>query len=84
MPKIDGTDTLTGVKDHIYDDYRNLGYDYRRNILRHMLTPEMFANPLNDTPMRQIERMVENLLDAVRKIKLHYALTFDKNSKLIN
>ena len=84
MSRINGLDSFNERKEHIYDDYKHLGYAYERNILRHVLSPEIFANPLNDTPMRQIERLFENLINAVRKIKLHYAITFDKNSKLIN
>ena len=44
----------------------------------------MFANPINDIPFRQIERLIENLIDSVKSIKLHYAFAHDKNSKLIN
>lgn len=84
MPRINELDTFDAIKHHLYDDYRNLGYNYEGNIMHNVLSPEIFGNPLNDIPIRQIERMVENLINAVRKIKLHYAVTYDKNSKLIN
>ncbi len=44
----------------------------------------MFANKLNDIPLRQIERLIEHLIDAVKQIKLQYAIAFPKNSKKIN
>lgn len=84
MPKIKGLESFSEVKDHIYDNYTNLGFDYHRNIMRLVSSPELFANSLLDTPLRQIERMFETAIDAVRKVKLHYAISFPKNSKLIN
>lgn len=84
MPRIKELRSFSQVKNHMYDDYKNLGYQYEQNILRNALTPEIFANPLNDTPMRQIERLFEVMIDAARKIKLHYAITYDKDSKLLN
>lgn len=84
MPRLKDITSFDEIKNHMYDDYKNLGYDYERNIIRHVVSPELMANPLNDVGLRQIERMFEFLINAVRKIKLHYAITFDKNSKLIN
>lgn len=84
MARISNLTSFSEKKHHFYDNYKNQGYQYENNIMRNVLSPEMFANPLNDVPMRQIERLIENLINAVRKIKLHFAITFDKNSKLIN
>jgi hypothetical protein len=44
----------------------------------------MFANPVNDIPLRQIERLIEHLVDNVKQIKLQFAFAYDKNSKNIN
>lgn len=84
MPRIKHIQSLTDIPDHLYDDYKYIGYEYERNILRHVLSPDMFANRLNDVPMRQIERLFEYLINSVRQIKLHFAFTFPKNSRLIN
>lgn len=69
---------------HIHDKYTNLGYEYKHNIFKNVLSPEMFANPANDTPYRQLERMIEFLVDQVKRIKLHYNLTLPKNSTKLN
>ena len=69
---------------HLYDEYKNQGYEYRRHILQNVVSPEMMANPVNDTPLRQIERLYEYLINSVRRIKLTYAIAFPKNSQLIN
>ena len=49
MPRIRNISTFREVLKHINDDYRNQGYDYERHILQNVISPELFANPLNDT-----------------------------------
>lgn len=84
MPRIKGALPLREVADHLRDKTRNKGYDYEGHILENVLSPELFGNPMNDTPLRQLERLLEYLIDKVRLIKLTYAVAFPKNSKLIN
>lgn len=69
---------------HQHDKNLNLGYHYSRNILKNVVSPEMFVNPANDTPFRQIERMVEFLVNQVKRIKLEYNFTLPKNSNNLN
>ena len=85
MPRLKNITSFSDQYNHQYDDFLDTGgYEYHRNILKRVVSPEMFGNPLNDTPLRQIERLIEHLVDNVKQIKLHYAFTFDKNSKRIN
>lgn len=83
MPKLKYIDTFK-TYDHIYDNFTSKGYEYHSNILNKVLSSEMFANPANDIPFRQFERLIEHLVDAVKQIKLQYAFAYHKNSKLIN
>ena len=84
MPRIKNMDSFTEYTDHMYDNYKGDGYNYERHILQNVLSPELFANDLNDTNYRQIERMFEYLINAVRQIKLRFAIAFPKNSRHIN
>ena len=84
MPRIKELKHFNEKKDHFYDDYKNLGYDWKRNIMRNVLTPEIFANPMNDTLFRQVERLFELLIDMARQVKLQNALTYPKDSELLN
>jgi len=52
MAKLKYTDSFFEDENHIHDNYTNLGYDFDRNIMKNVLSPEMFANPVNDTPIR--------------------------------
>lgn len=79
MPRLLNTTSLTEQRRHLYDDYKHLGYDYHRNILKNTMSDEMFSNPMNDIPFRQIERMIEYLIDTAKQIKLHFNFTLDKN-----
>lgn len=84
MPKLVHIDSLEDIQDHVYDVYTELGYKYERNIMKNVVSPEMFNNPIHDAPIRQIERLIENLVNQVKNIKLHFAFALPKHSKLLN
>ena len=69
---------------HLHDNFTNLGYHFEQNIMHNVLSPEMFVNPMNDVPMRQLERLIEFLVNQVKRIKLEYNFTLPKNSKNLN
>lgn len=69
---------------HMFDNYTGLGYKYEHNLLNKVVSKEMFANPLNDIPLRQLERLIEYLVNSVKMIKLHYNIALPKNSKQLN
>lgn len=84
MSKLKNRDTFFELENNIYNNYKNLGYNYEQNILKNVLSQEMFANPANDVPLRQLERIIEFLINQVKRIKLEYNFTLPKNSKLLN
>jgi hypothetical protein len=84
MPRFKYIDSFTENEDHLYDDYKNLGYNYEHHILKNVLSPELFGNPINDINYRQIEKIFEHLINAVKQIKLAYAFTYPKNAKNLN
>lgn len=84
MPRFDHITSFNQKEKHMYDNYKNLGYDYKRHILKNTLSPELFGNPLNDKMFRQFERLIEYLIESVKHIKLAYAYTYDKNDTHLN
>lgn len=84
MSKFKNIDSFDETETHFHDNYTNLGYEFDHNIMKNVLSPEMFSNPVNDTPIRQIERMIEFLVHQVKRIKLEYNFTLPKNSKKLN
>lgn len=84
MPRFKYIESFDEYEDHVFDEYKNLGYDYKHHIFKNVLSPEMFANPMNDINYRQIEKLFEHLIDAVKQIKLAYAYTYPKNAKNLN
>lgn len=84
MPRLKNLRSFDTKRHHIYDQYKNTGYDYEGNILRNALSPEIFANPLNDLPMSAIEGLLHELIDCARKVKLQFAISYDKDSTQLN
>lgn len=85
MPFLKNVKSFRYDAKHWNDNYTGLGYEYHGNILKNVLSHEMFANPVQDTNYRQIERIVEFLIDQVKRIKLQFCITVDKNDfNLIN
>lgn len=67
---------------HFMDIMRNKGYDYHGNLLKNVISPELNANPKHDISFRQVERLIEHLIDSVKRIKLTYAIAYDKDDRL--
>lgn len=84
MPRFKYINSFAEKEDHMYDDYKNLGYNYKHHILKNVISPELFANPMNDVIFRQIEKLFEFLIDSVKQIKLAYAYTYPKNAINLN
>lgn len=69
---------------HFMDVKTSTGYDYHGNLLKNVISPELNANPMQDINYRQIERLIEWLIDSVKRIKLVYAVALDKNDRNFN
>jgi len=52
MPRLNYIKSFSEKEKHMYDDYKNLGYDYKHHILKNVLSPELFGNPVNDMLFR--------------------------------
>ena len=64
---------------HFMDVKRDNRYNYHGQLLNKVISPEITANPKHDINYRQIERLIEWLIDSVKRIKLTYAIAVDKN-----
>lgn len=84
MARLKKINSFKENSDHAFDKYSNKGYNYNAKLLANVISPELFGNPLNDTPLRQIEKLIQYLVNEVKRIKLTYAIAYPKNSKLIN
>jgi hypothetical protein len=69
---------------HHADSFKNLGYDYRGNILRKTTSPEIWANPLQIPMYGYIEGMVTYLIETVKIIKKTFSIAHDKDDTKIN
>lgn len=74
------------VKDSIYrpiyerrEKRKNLGFDYKGNILKKSLSSQMFgAHPLLDYLLQQVEKVVYEWVETVKQIKISANPALDK------
>ena len=74
------------VKDSIYrpiyerkEKRRNIGFDYKGQILKRSLSSRMFgAHPLLDYLIAQVEKIVYEWVEAVKQIKISANPALDK------
>ncbi len=74
------------IKESIYrpiyerrEKRRNLGFDYKGNILKKTLSSQMFgAHPLLDYLLEQVEKIVYEWVEAVKQIKISANPALDK------
>lgn len=69
---------------HFNDVFLNLGYDYKENILKKGTSPELWANPLQNTGYTQIESMIVFVLEHSKFVKKWFSIAHDKNTTKIN
>lgn len=62
----------------IHTNTKQIGYEYHKNILKNVLSSELFSNPTQDYFYRQIERTIEGLIDSVKNIKHHFSYAIDR------
>jgi hypothetical protein len=65
---------------HVNDVYKNLGFDYRGKILKKGTSPELWANPLQNTSYTTIESMITFLLEQAKYVKKWFSIAHDKNT----
>ncbi len=72
-------------QNHAQDNFTNLGYDYDKfGIFNRVLSYELFSNPNQDKPMRQLERLIQYLVDTAKQIRTQFSIAHDKDTLLIN
>ena len=69
---------------HLNDSFLNLGYDYRGKILKRMTSPELWANPLQQPLLAQIEALINYILEQVKYIKKTFSIAHSKDTTQIN
>jgi len=70
---------------HAQDNFTNLGYRYwEKGILNRVISRELFSNPIQDTPFRQIERLIEYLVNTAKQVRIQFSIAHDKDTILVN
>lgn len=69
---------------HFNDVILNMGFDYRGKLLAKGTSPELWANPLQNTMYGTIEGMLNQLIEETKIVKKWFSIAHDKNSLNIN
>ena len=69
---------------HINDAFKNLGYDYRGKILKNGTSPELWANPLQNSGYSVLEGMITFILEQAKYIKKWFSIAHDYRTTNIN
>lgn len=65
---------------HFNDQFKNLGYNYRGNILKKMTSPELWANPMQKPFYARMEAMIDFIIEQVKYIKKTFSIAHSKDS----
>lgn len=83
--KLNKIKSFNWYKNHAQDDITNLGYRYwERGILNRVISRELFSNPLQDRPYRQIERLIINLVNVAKQVRTQFSIAHEKDTIYIN
>jgi hypothetical protein len=70
---------------HAQDKLRNMGYKYwEKGVLNRVLSRELFSNPIQDVPYRQIERLIVQLVNTAKQVRTQFSIAHDKDTIYIN
>lgn len=69
---------------HAQDDIKNVGYDWRKNLMDKTLSKYLLSNPTVSTMVNQYRTLMVYLIDKVQDIKKAVNYTVDKHYKHIS
>ena len=65
---------------HLNDNIKNMGYDYRGKIYKKTTSPELWGNPLQIPFIGRLEAMMTLVLEHVKAIKKTFSIAHSKDS----
>ena len=69
---------------HLSDQYKNLGYNYKGNIIKKMTSPELWANAIQNPFYAKIEGMIDFLVEQAKYIKKTFSIAHSPNDINVN
>jgi hypothetical protein len=72
------------VAEHIFDDYKNLGYNYNGKLFRNSVSSIYYLDDRKSGVLSKFENMFLFLIDKVKDIKRARNYAIDKRSPNIN
>ena len=79
-----GRNRLKNVLLSRMDNIKNLGYKYENNIFKNTMSPSLFVEAKRNFILDKLEKMVFELIEDVKTIKISMNYTLPKRYKKIN
>lgn len=75
--------SLSEARHQVFDDRKNLGNDYRKNILKNSISTYIWRNNQMSDFITFIQEVLADLVDSVNHVKSYKSYTIKKNDKKI-
>lgn len=67
----------------VMDDRKNLGNDYRGNVLKNSISNYILRNDVMNDFVMMVQHVIADLIDSVSSIKVYKSYTVKKNDKKV-
>lgn len=74
---------LYSIRESVFDDRKNLGNDYRKNILKNSISGHIWRNNQMNDFIKFIQEVLADWVDSVNYLKSYKSYTIKKNDKKI-
>lgn len=71
------------VRSSIMDDRKNLGNDYRTNVLKNSISRYIQKSDVMNDFIMLVQHIIADLIDAVSTVKVYKSFTVKKNDKKV-
>ena len=71
------------VRSSIMDDRKNLGNDYRTNVLKNSISRYIQKSDVMNDFIMLVQHVIADLIDAVSTVKVYKSFTVKKNDKKV-
>jgi len=69
---------------HFNDVFLNMGFDYKGQLIKKGSSPELHANPLNESLFSTLDSMLYFLIEHTKTVKKWFSIAHSKDSLNIN
>lgn len=74
---------IYSIRETVFDDRKNLGNDYRKNILKNSISSHIWRNNQMNDFVNFVQEVLADWVDSVNYLKIYKSYTMKKDDKKI-